>query len=150
MAKVTAQSLNQYNGTDAQGVTTSIVAPDMTTACTVYKDQEKSDPVIMQCTKQNIKCVLPDILVTFKTEVFDNTGASLTTCKATPEAYTLVAGEQQIFTAIAGDGWEFVEWQIDGVKVTGDEGTKPVALLTIPASTAPVTFKAVFKTKVVP
>lgn len=147
---VTATTLNQYIGTDAQGNATTIVAPSMTEACQVYYDQETSDPVVMQCTKQNIKCVLPELLVSFTTEVSDSTGAAVTSCSATPRAYTLTAGSQQIFTATAGEGWEFVKWQVDGVDVEGDEGTKAVALLTIPPSTAPVKFKAVFQPVVGP
>ncbi len=150
MPTVTAQTLNQYIGTDAQGNATTIVAPSMTEACQVYYDQETDDPVVMQCTKQNIKCVLPEILVSFSTEVWDTTGSSDTSCSATPRAYTLTAGTQQVFTAIAGEGWEFEKWQIDGVDVDGEEGTKATALLTIPSSTAPVVFRAVFKAVVGP
>lgn len=150
MPTVTAQTLNQYVGTDAQGNATTIVAPSMTEACQVYYDQETDDPVVMQCTKQNIKCVLPEILVSFSTEVWDTTGSSATSCSATPCAYTLTAGTQQVFTAIPGEGWEFEKWQIDGVDVDGEEGTKATALLTIPSSTAPVVFRAVFKAVITP
>ena len=150
MPTVTAQTLNQYVGTDAQGNATTIVAPSMTEACQVYYDQETDDPVVMQCTKQNIKCVLPEILVSFSTEVWDTTGSSDTSCSATPRAYTLTAGTQQVFTAIPGEGWEFEKWQIDGVDVEGEEGTKATALLTIPSSTAPVVFRAVFKAVITP
>lgn len=141
---VSAQTLNQYIGTDKLGNQTTIVASDMTTACQVYYDQESDDPVTMQCVKQNIKCVLPEILVSFTTEVFDTTGAAAASCTATPGAYTLLAGSKQIFTATAGEGWVFEKWQIDGVDVIGDEGTKAVALLTIPSSTSPVKIKACF------
>lgn len=147
---VTAQTLNQYEGTDAQGNGIIIVAADMTTACQVYAEQESADPVIMQCKKQNIKCVLPDIFVSFTTEVWDATGVAKTTCAATPMAYTLLAGDKQVFTATAKDGWEFEKWQIDGVDVEGEEGTKAVALLTIPSKTSPVVFRACFKAVVAP
>lgn len=120
----------------------------MTTACQVYYDQESSDPVTMQCTKQNIKCVLPDIFVSFTTEVYDTTGAASTSCSATPGAYTLLAGTKQIFTATAGEGWAFEKWQINGEDVEGDEGTKAVALLTIPVSASPIVIRAVFKTSI--
>lgn len=143
---VNAQTLNQYIGTDSLGNQTTIVAADMTTACQVYYEQESDDPVTMQCTKQNIKCVLPDIYVSFTTEVYDPTGISASSCTATPDAYTLLAGTKQIFTATAGAGWAFEKWQIDGVDVDGEEGTKPVALLTIPPSTSPVKIRACFKT----
>lgn len=145
---VSAQTLNQYIGTDTVGNPTTIVAADMTTACQVYYEQESKDPVTMQCTKQNIKCVLPDVFVSFTTEVYDTTGASKASCTATPGAYTLLAGTKQIFTATAGEGWAFEKWQIDGVDVEGEEGTKAVALLTIPVSAAPITIRAVFKTSV--
>lgn len=145
---VTAQTLNQYIGTDKVGNPTTIVAIDMTTACQVYHDQESSDPVTMQCTKQNIKCVLPDVFVSFTTEVYDTTGASATSCTATPNAYTLLAGTKQIFTATAGEGWAFEKWQMDGVDVEGEEGTKAVALLTIPVSSSPIKIRAVFKTSI--
>ena len=145
---VVSQTLNQYIGTDKVGNPTTIVAADMTTACQVYYEQESADPVTMQCTKQNIKCVLPDIFVSFTTEVYDATGAATASCTATPNAYTLLAGTKQIFTATAGEGWAFEKWQIDGVDVDGEEGTKDVALLTIPASPAPIKIRACFKTSI--
>lgn len=145
---VTPQTLNQYIGTDKLGNSTTIVAADMTTACKVYSEQEASDPVTMQLTKQNIKCVLPDLFVSFTTEVYDTTGASAASCTATPNAYTLLAGSKQIFTATAGEGWVFSKWVINGEDVTGEEGTKPVAMLTIPSSASPITIRAVFTTKV--
>lgn len=145
---VTPQTLNQYIGTDKLGNSTTIVAADMTTACKVYYDQEETDPVTMQLTKQNIKCVLPDVYVSFTTEVYDTTGAAAASCTATPGAYTLLAGSKQIFTATAGEGWAFSKWQIDGNDVEGDEGTKAVAMLTIPSSASPITIRAVFTTSV--
>lgn len=145
---ISAQTLNQYIGTDKLGNQTTIVAADMTTACQVYYAQETDDPVTMQCTKQNIKCVLPEIFVSFTTEVFDTTGASAASCTATPGAYTLLAGTKQIFTATAGEGWAFEKWQIDGEDVGSEEGTKEVALLTIPSSAAPVKIRACFKTSI--
>lgn len=145
---INAQTLNQYVGTDKLGNQTTLVAADMTTACQVYHDQESDDPVTMQCTKQNIKCVLPEIFVSFTTEVYDSTGASKASCTATPGAYTLLAGSKQIFTATAGEGWVFEKWQIDGVDVEGEEGTKDVALLTIPSSSSPIVIKACFKSSI--
>lgn len=145
---VIPQTLNQYIGTDKLGNSTTIVAADMTTACEVYYEQEAADPVTMQLTKQNIKCVLPDVFVSFVTEVYDTTGAAATSCSATPGAYTLPAGSKQIFTAIAGEGWVFSKWQIDGEDIEGEEGTKPVAMLTIPTKSSPITIRAVFTTKV--
>lgn len=141
------QTLNQYIGTDSLGNQTTIVAEDMTTACEVYHDQEDADPILMQCTKQNIKCVLPTQYVTFNTVVKDSTGgntAATAGCTATPVNYTLAAGTTQIFTATAVEGWTFTKWRIDGVDVEGDEGTKAVALLTIPAAPTQITIEAVF------
>ena len=43
MPTVTAQTLNQYIGTDAQGNATTIVAPSMTEACQVYYDQRSEE-----------------------------------------------------------------------------------------------------------
>lgn len=141
---ITAETLNQYTGTDAQGNQVTIVAPDMETACNVYNAQESADPNIMQCTKRNIKCVLPDQYVTFKAEAYDDTGVAASVCSVTPATYTVTAGTEQIFTATAGEGWTFKEWQIDGKKVA--EATGAVSLLTIPAnSTGQVSIKAVFQ-----
>lgn len=142
-----AQTLNQYIGSDAQGNQTVIVAEDMTTACGVYHEQEAADPTIMQCTKTGIKCVLPTQYVTFNT-VVKNAAGEITPatagCRATPVNYTLAAGTKQIFTATAAEGWEFTKWQIDGVDVEGEEGTKAVALLTIPAAPTQIEITAVF------
>lgn len=140
------QTLNQYVGTDKVGTQKTIVAEDMETACHVYAEQETADPVIMQCTKQNISCVLPTVFVSFTTEAYDPTGACAEVCKATPTAYTLAAGTKQVFQAIAGEGWKFSKWTIDGEDVPGDEGTKPVALIAIPSSAAPIVVRANFVT----
>lgn len=138
---IEAQTLNQYVGTDAQGNSVTIVAADMETACNVYNTQENADPNIMQCTKRNVKCVLPDTYVTFNAEAYDATGTAAATCSVTPGTYTVKAGTTQIFTAKAGEGWVFSEWQINGTKAEGDA----VAMLTIPASdTGIVTVRAVF------
>lgn len=140
----TPQTLNQYVGTDELGNGTTIVAENMTTACSVYAAQKDGDPVIMQRTKSNILCVLPEQFTTFVTEVWDTAGAASSTCQATPERYTLLAGTKQIFTARAGEGWKFSKWLIDGEEVGTEEGTKEVALLTIPAASTIVTIRAVF------
>lgn len=138
-----AQTLNQYIGTDNLGNQTTIVAEDMTTACAVYAEQESADPIIMQCTKQNIKCVLPTTFTTFNTVVKDKSAATAG-CTATPLNYTLPAGTKQIFTATAAEGWKFDKWTIDGQDVSDEEGTKAVAYLTIPASPTTIEIEAVF------
>lgn len=146
MAEV--QTLNQYSGSDTLGKSTTIVAPSMEVACKVYQDQLNEDPVTMQCTKQNVRCVLPDIYVSFTAVVYDPTGVAKQTCSVTPEAYTLLAGTKQIFTAKAGEGWTFDKWRINGEDVEGEEGTKEVALLTIPSANAPIVVEGVFKATV--
>lgn len=142
------QTLNQYTGTDALGAATTIVAPDMKTACAVYEEQEQEDATTMQCTKTNIRCVLPEMFVSFETVVYDPSGLADKSCTATPARYTLKAGTKQVFTATPGEGWEFVKWSIDDVPVDTEEGTKAVAMLEIPTSTAPVIIKAEFKQSV--
>lgn len=144
----TVQTLNQYTGTDKVGTATVIVAENMETACQVYNKQQSADPVIMQCTKQNISCVLPTSFTSFTGEAYDSTGAAAKVCKVTPAAYTVEAGTEVIFTADAGEGWKFSKWLIDGEDVEGDEGTKEVARLTIPVSASPIVVRAVFATSV--
>lgn len=137
---IETQTLNQYVGTDSVGTQKTVVAPDMTTACTVYNEQNKEDPIVMQCTKQGILCVQPTTYTTFKAVAFDTTGVAETTCKVTPATYTVKAGTQLLFTAEAGEGWTFSKWTIDGV----DAGTDAVAMLTIPASETTVIIQGVF------
>lgn len=138
---IVAETLNQYVGTDAQGNGVTIVAPDMETACNIYNQQESVDPNIMQCTKRNIKCVLPTQIVTFTAVPYDPTGVAATVCKVAPAQYTVKAGTEQIFTADAGEGWSFDHWEIGGETAEGGA----VALLTIPPSdTGTVEIKAVF------
>ena len=137
MATVTAETLNQYVGTDAQGSRVTIVAPSMEVACNVYYEQESGDPTIMQCTQRNIKCVLPDQYVTFTAKAYDVTGAAETACTVAPAAYTVTAGTEQIFTAKGAEGWVFDNWTINGEVVKDAEGqpvTDTVTVLTIPAS----------------
>lgn len=142
-------TLNQYNGTDATGNTVSVVAEDMVTAATIYNAQQSADPVILQRVKQNILCALPDIYVTFNASAYDQTTAATTSlCSVAPVNYTVTAGTKQIFTASAGEGYEFVKWQIDGVDVVDEEGelvSDSVAMLTIPSTNRTCEIKAVFK-----
>ena len=132
----TPQLLNIYSGTDATGNATTIVAEDMTTAASIYKSTNDVDPIILQRTKANVQCALPDVYVTFVAEAYNTTTSSVDkACKVTPGTYTVLAGTQQIFTAIAADGYEFVKWQIDGVDVLDGSGeivSADVYKLTIP------------------
>jgi hypothetical protein len=143
------RTLNQYTGTDPQGNGITIVAADMETACKVYKSQQESDPVQMQRTKQNIMCVLPENIVTFTAEAYAASGVA-TGCSVVPGTYTLIAGSKQIFTATAGEGFEFLKWQIDGVDVTDDSGAviaDAVAILTIPSGKNACTIRGIFGIK---
>ena len=143
------RTLNQYTGTDPQGNGITIVAADMETACKVYKSQQEADPVQMQRTKQNIMCVLPENIVTFTAEAYAASGIA-TGCSVVPNTYTLIAGSKQIFTATAGEGFEFLKWQIDGVDVTDDVGSviaDAVAILTIPSGKNTCAIRGVFGVK---
>lgn len=142
----TPRTLNQYVGTDPQGNGITIVASDMETACKVYKGQQEVDPVQMQRVKQNIMCVLPENIVTFKAEVYCAT-AIPTGCSVAPEQYTIEAGSKLVFTAKEGEGFQFAKWLINGVEATDDSGaiiTDKVALLTIPSGSNTCEIKAVF------
>ena len=134
----TPQLLNIYSGTDATGNSTTVVAEDMRTAADIYKQTNDADPIILQRTKANVQCALPDVYVTFVAKCYNITTSSImtnSTCKVAPGTYTVLAGTQQIFTAIAGEGFEFVKWQIDGEDVKDGEGNivdSDVYKLTIP------------------
>lgn len=140
------RTLNEYNGVDPQGNTTSIVASDMETACKIYKGQQSADPVQMLRVKQNIMCVLPENIVTFTAEAYSAAGPA-TGCSVIPGTFTLVAGSKQIFTATAGAGFELTKWQINGVDVVDEEGTlitDAVTMLTIPSGNNTCSIRAVF------
>lgn len=150
------QTLTQYTGTDKLGAPTTIVAPDMETACVVYKQQKSEDPVIMQTAKTGIACVLPNVMVAFTTKIASATAgetdaaAIAAGCTCAPPAYTLFAGDKQVFTANAGEGWVFNTWkteggELEGVAANTAELTKALALLTLPISPTPLTIQAVFK-----
>lgn len=145
----TQQTLNQYVGTDTLGVGTTIVAENMTTAASVYNGQVGSDPVILQRTKNNILCVLPDSYTTFTAEAYDTTGAAAAAgCTVTPARYTVLAGTKVIFTATAAEGWKFSKWQIDGADIDQEgEESKAVAYLTVPASPTILSIRGVFVTE---
>lgn len=134
----TPQLLNIYSGTDATGNSSVIVAEDMKTAADIYHQTNDADPIILQRTKANVQCALPDVYVTFVAKCYNITTSSIMnggSCKVAPGTFTVLAGTQQIFTAMAGEGFEFVKWQIDGVDVTDDDGnvvSDDVYKLTIP------------------
>lgn len=143
------QYLNIYQGTDAVNNASTVVAEDMVTAATIYFQENGADPIILQRTKKHVLCALPDIYVTFKAEAYNQTTSQIdNACTVTPSTFTVVGGIKQIFTATAGDGYEFVKWQIDGADVTDEDGElvkSNVAQLTIPTSGATATVRAVFK-----
>lgn len=128
--------LSQYSGTDELGNNTIIVAEDMVTAASIYKSQKDVDPQVLQVVKKQILCALPDKYTIFRTEAYDSTAEALTElCTVTPTSFRVTVGTDVIFTAIPADGFEFVEWQIDGEDVQDADGeviTDPVAMLTIP------------------
>lgn len=144
------QLLNIYSCTDATANAETIVAEDMATAATIYRQTKDVDPIIIQRTKAGVQCVLPDVYVTFTAEAYNLTTATVDkACKVTPTTYTVLAGTQQIFTAMPADGYEFVKWQIDGVDVTDTAGeivTSSVYKLTIPEGEGSrTTIRACFK-----
>lgn len=131
----TPQFLNIYSCTDATANADTIVAEDMETAAHIYRQTHEADAIIIQRTKANVQCALPDVYVTFIAEPYCITTQQVDKkCTVAPGTYTVLAGTQQIFTAIAAEGYEFVKWQIDGVDVEedGEPVTSPVYKLTIP------------------
>ena len=145
----TPQLLNIYSCTDATANATTIVAEDMETAAHIYRNTHDADAIIIQRTKANVQCALPDVYVTFTAEAYNQTTSQVDkNCRVTPDTYTVLAGTQQIFTAIAAEGYEFMKWQIDGedVREAGELVTSPVYKLTIPEGIGSrVTIRGVFK-----
>lgn len=142
------RTLNQYTGSDPQGNSITIVAPDMETACKVYKLQLQADPTQMMLSKTGVRCVLPENIVTFNAEAYCAT-AIPTGCFVTPGQYTIEAGSKLVFTAVEGEGFQFAKWLINGVEATDETGaiiTDKVALLTIPSGSNVCEIKAVFVT----
>lgn len=137
--------LNQYTGYDANNNPTVVVAEDMETAVHVYNMDKEEDPVQMQTTKKMIRCVLPETYTTFTAVAYDPTGGAITAgCRASPAKGTVVGGTKQYFEAIAGEGWKFVKWEIDGIDV--DEGLLPIMQLTVPVSVGgQCVIKAIFE-----
>lgn len=151
----TLQMLNEYKGTWGVGEgskNVTVVAPTMEKAAKILNAAGASsgDPVIIQCIKQQIQVQLPEIYVTFQSVAQDSSGLAQSTCFAYPQQYTLLAGTKQVFTAVAGDGFKFMKWQIDGEDVddavTGEPATTPVAVLQIPSSPTTIKVQAVFQT----
>lgn len=142
----TPQLLNIYSCTDATANATTIVAEDMETAAHIYRQTNDVDAIIIQRTKAGVQCALPDAYVTFIAEAYNQTTQQVDkTCSVTPGTFTVLAGTQQIFTAIAAEGYEFVEWQIDGVAVENSQGVE-VMKLTIPEGVGSrTTIRGVFK-----
>ena len=151
----TLQTLNEYKGTwgtESGGKTATVVADTMESAASVLNTEgEGIDPVIIQCVKSSIKVSMPAIYVSFVTEAVDASGVAQTACQAYPGQYTLLAGSKQIFTAVPGDGFEFVKWQIDGEDAYNDKeelATDAVSVLIIPSSASVITISAVFAASV--
>lgn len=140
------QLLNIYSATDSTANADTIVAEDMETAAHIYKQTHDFDAIIIQRTKANVQCALPDVYVTFTAEAWNQTTSQVDKkCTVTPATYTVLAGTQQIFTAIAAEGYEFVKWQIDGEDVEDSEGVN-VMKLTVPEGTGSrTTIRGVFK-----
>lgn len=137
--------LNQYAGYDANGNSTVVVAPDMETAVKVYNQDKEEDPVQMQTTKKQIRCVLPDIYVQFATETYDSTGGAATAgCKAFPSKGIVVGNAKQYFEAVATEGWKFSKWIVNGEEI---EDSTAIMELTVPVVSPDVTVKvrAVFE-----
>lgn len=143
------QLLNIYSATDATAVADTIVAEDMETAAHIYRQTHDADAIIIQRTKANVQCALPDVYVTFTAEAYNLTTSQVDKkCIVTPTTYTVLAGTKQIFSAISAEGYEFVKWQIDGedYRESGELVSSDVVQLTIPEGTGSrTTIRACFK-----
>lgn len=140
------QLLNIYSCTDATANATTIVAEDMETAAHIYRQTHDVDAIIIQRTKANVQCALPDVYVTFKAEAWNATTKQVDKkCSVTPGTYTVLAGTQQIFTAIPAEGYEFVKWEIDGEDVEDSEGVDVMKLTVPEGKGSRTTIRGVFK-----
>lgn len=133
--------LSRYVGTWNPGaVKKTVVAEDMETAARIFKEDELTDPSLLQCVETEVHVEIPMPLVPCVTEVLP-VEAEAAGALATPSEYTFLAGTSPVFEAIGAEGWAFDHWEIDEVSM----GTDPIQEITIPSAvTVPLVVVAVF------
>ena len=126
MAVVT---LNQYKGNFAGGASETVVAESMIKAATLLTDEVSGvEPSFLQKTLEGIKVDQPRLNLQFATAV-SPAEAVTAGCTAAPPSYTVLEGDDVIFSAVAVDGWNFIKWQKQGEDIVG--ATTPVVKLAV-------------------
>ena len=111
--------LNQYKGKFAAGSEQTVVAESMIKAATLLTDEvTKVEPSFLQKTLEGIKVDQPRMLLQFATEVLP-AEAVTAGCTAAPPSFTVLEGDDVIFSAKATTGWTFSKWQKQHVDIVG-------------------------------
>jgi len=126
MAEVT---LNQYKGKFEGGQEEFVVAESMIKAATLLTDPVTDvEPSFLQKTLAGIRVDQPRLNLQFSTAVLP-VEAATAGCTAAPPSYTVLEGDDVIFSAVAEVGWAFVKWQKQGVDIVG--ATSPVMSIAV-------------------
>lgn len=121
--------LNQYKGKFEAGSEQTVVAESMIKAATLLTDEVTHvEPSFIQKTLAGILVDQPRLNLQFSTAV-SPAEAATAGCTAAPPSYTVLEGDEVIFSAVATPGWEFVKWQKQDVDIVG--ATTPVVKLAV-------------------
>lgn len=116
MAVVT---LNQYKGKFVAGGEETVVAESIIKAATLLTNEISGvEPSFIQKTLEGIKVDQPRLNLQFATEVLP-VEAATAGCTAAPPSYTVLEGDDVIFSAKAITGWTFSKWQKQHVDIVG-------------------------------
>lgn len=116
MAVVT---LNQYKGKFVAGGEETVVAESIVKAATLLTNEISGvEPSYIQKTLEGIKVDQPRMNLQFATEVLP-VEAATAGCTAAPPSYTVLEGDDVIFSAKAIMGWTFSKWQKQHVDIVG-------------------------------
>lgn len=114
-----AITLNQYKGKFEAGGEQFVVAESMIKAATLLTDTVNDvEPSFIQKTLEGILVDQPRLNLQFATAV-SPAEAATAGCTAAPPSYTVLEGDEVIFSAVAVTGWDFVKWQKNGVDILG-------------------------------
>lgn len=111
--------LNQYKGKFVAGGEETVVAESMIKAATLLTNEISGvEPSFIQKTLEGIKVDQPRLNLQFATEVLPAEAATAG-CTAAPPSYTVLEGDDVIFSAKAITGWTFSKWQKQHVDIVG-------------------------------
>lgn len=127
------KTLSSWEVITADSHVANVMAADIQSACALVEGTSDAKKVhSARFLKGNILCDIPEADVHFTTSVAYE-GAIGDGCSAYPGTYVVKANSEVIFSAVAAEGYHFVNWTRNGEEVS-TEATAAIAVAPLAAT----------------